>query len=93
MPLQPRPPVEPAQRAINHPVHAVHNHPFPAVQPPASRVFTPSSPADFPGFAKENGRFCTTIPLAAEVTKVLEQETLRAGEQYKSASVLGSVTF
>jgi hypothetical protein len=35
--------------------------------------------ADFPGFAKENGRFCTSIPLAPEVAAVLEQETLRAG--------------
>lgn len=34
---------------------------------------------DFPGFARDNGRFCTSLPLAAEVVRVLEQETLRAG--------------
>ncbi|EFN51577.1 hypothetical protein CHLNCDRAFT_140070 [Chlorella variabilis] len=33
---------------------------------------------DFPGFARDNGRFCTSLPLAAEVVRVLEQETLRA---------------
>ncbi|KAI7836993.1 hypothetical protein COHA_009175 [Chlorella ohadii] len=34
--------------------------------------------SDFAGFAKDNGAFCTSIPLAPEVTRVLEQETLRA---------------
>lgn len=38
-------------------------------------------PADFAGFAKDNGEFCTSIPLAPEVSRVLEQETLRAGKE------------
>ncbi|KAL4431472.1 hypothetical protein ABPG75_006728 [Micractinium tetrahymenae] len=34
--------------------------------------------SDFVGFAKDNGAFCASLPLAPEVVQVLEQETLRA---------------
>lgn len=34
--------------------------------------------ADFAGFAKDNGAFCTSLPVGAEVMGVLERETLKA---------------
>lgn len=34
--------------------------------------------ADFPGFAKDNSDFCLSAPIADEVKKVLEMETMRA---------------
>lgn len=64
---------------------------------PTSRMFVqhttvcvPAHPlhADFAGFAKDNGAFCTSIPLAPEVTRVLEQETLRAGDTIYARSML-----
>lgn len=39
----------------------------------------PPRPADFKGFAASNAAFCTSLPLAPGVAKVLEAETLRAG--------------
>lgn len=54
---------------------------------PANGRHRPSRPlcstalpcADFQGFARDNGAFCTSRPLAPEVARVLEAETLRAG--------------
>lgn len=60
------------------PCRSPHAH---ALHPDLCRPKTSTPPfPDFPGFAKDNGAFCATLPLAPEVVKVLEAETLRAGE-------------